>query len=105
MLNVRRQNRETSAGPGRVLANVGPRLRLFGLLALMVPLFLGLQYFVQDSVPQIEVRFITPDSPSAQAPTERVVERVVYVPVDRNETAAMSEPVSPAPQVATSQAT
>jgi hypothetical protein len=78
-----------------------PQARLFGLLALLIPFFLGLQYLVQESVPQIEVRFIAPDAQTAaQAPAERVVERVVYVPVERTETAPLRQPASGLTQVA-----
>ena len=67
-------------------SNLMTQLRLFGLLALMIPLFSGLQYIVREGVPRVEVRLVTQDVPTTiavEVPVERVVERVVYVPVDR----------------------
>lgn len=60
------------------------RLRLFGLLALLLPLFAGLEHLVQDGVPRVEIRFVSEDVPvvvPVERIVERVVERVVYVPV------------------------
>ena len=60
------------------------RLRLFGLLALLVPLFAGLQVIVHEGVPRVEVRLVAQDVQTTvpvQVPVERVVERVVYVTV------------------------
>ncbi len=62
------------------------RLRLFGLLALLVPLFAGLQFLVREAVPRIEIRFVSQDVPvnvPVVVPVERVVERIVYVEVER----------------------
>jgi hypothetical protein len=60
------------------------RVRLFGLLAVLVPLFVGLQQLARDGVPRIEIRFVTQDVPvPLEVPVERVVERVVYEPVER----------------------
>ena len=58
------------------------QLRLFGLLTLLVPLFAGLQYVVREGVPRVEVRLVAQDA-QTNVPVERVVERVVYVPVMR----------------------
>src|SRR5262245_49759351 len=102
MLDARRWNRVSSAGSNLRLGDFGPRLRLFVLLGVLAPLFVGLQYIVQESVPQIEVRFISPD---AQVASERVVERVVYVPVEKTETAPMNATAAGLPQTAVSQAT
>jgi hypothetical protein len=58
---------------------------LFGLLAMLIPLFAGLQYLVYESVPRVEIRVITTDPPAAESipvPAERVVERIVFVPVE-----------------------
>jgi hypothetical protein len=83
------------------LTGLWPQARLFGLLALLVPLFMGLQYLVQESVPQIEVRFIAPDAQSAaQPPAERVVERVVYVPIEKAEPAPLRQPGTSLSQMA-----
>jgi hypothetical protein len=73
------------------------RLRLFGLLLLLIPLFAGLQRLVTDAVPQIEVQFISDDRPTP-VPVERTVERIIYVPVPADET---PEPSTPAPLSAT----
>lgn len=71
----------------------GPRLRLFGLLASLVPLFGGLQYLADESAPRVEVRLVA-SAPSSnevvQAPVERVVERIVYVPVERSQTTSLN---------------
>jgi hypothetical protein len=67
-------------------AKLTAHLRLFGLLALLVPLFVGLQYVVREGVPRVEVRLVAQDIQTTvpvEVPVERVVERVVYVPVDR----------------------
>src|SRR6266540_3862575 len=103
MLDARQRNRASSAGSPRMLTGPGRRIRLFALLAVLIPLFVGLQYLVQESVPQIEVRFIAPDAQatgSGQVSGERVVERVVYVPVEKTETAPMSVPAPGLPQAA-----
>jgi hypothetical protein len=108
MLDARRRNRLGSAGSGHLMTGIGPRLRLFGLLAVLVPLFLGLQHLVQESVPQIEVRFIAPDAQtagSAPASSDRVVERVVYVPVEKTETAPMTAPSAVSSSAAVAQTT
>ena len=78
-----RLKQSVAAHPGRM-----GRLRLFGLLALLVPMFGGFQYLVREAVPRIEIRFVSQDVPvnvPVVVPVERVVERVVYVPVDRVE--------------------
>jgi hypothetical protein len=106
MLDAQRRNGGSSAGSGLRLAGFGPRLRLFVLLGLLAPMFVGLQHIVQESVPQIEVRLIPPDAQVAgSTPSERVVERVVYVPVERTETAPMTAQAAGLPQTGLSQAT
>jgi hypothetical protein len=60
------------------------RLRLFGLLVLLAPLFAGLQYVIGDGVARVEVRFVPQDVPvvvPVERIVEKVVERVIYVPV------------------------
>ena len=72
-------------------AKLTAHLRLFGLLALLVPLFLGLQYVVREGVPRVEVRLVSQDVQTTvpvEVPVERVVERVVYVPVERRDDGA-----------------
>jgi hypothetical protein len=75
------------------------QLRLFGLVALMIPLFSGLQYIVREGVPRVEVRLVTQDVPTTiavEVPVERVVERVVYVPVERTSMVATTGAMEPA---------
>jgi hypothetical protein len=65
------------------------RLRLFGLLALLVPLFAGLQYLVREAVPRVEIRLVSQDVSATVpvlVPVEVLVERIVYVQVDRSGT-------------------
>jgi hypothetical protein len=94
MLDARRRIRAgvTGAADGAV-SGLNPRLRLFGLLASLVPLFGGLQYLADETTPRVEVRLVapatTPDA-AAQAPAERVVERIVYVPVERSNTTPLN---------------
>src|SRR5206468_11163783 len=74
-----RVTRLMSARPG-LLA----RLRLFGLLALLVALFGGLQALVDEGVPRVEIRFVPREVPvqvPVEVPIDRIVERIVYVPV------------------------
>lgn len=66
------------------------RLRLFGLLASLVPLFAGLQYIVREAVPRVEIRLVSQDVQASvpvlvpvEVPVDRIVERIVYVQVDR----------------------
>src|SRR4051794_34237195 len=99
MIDERRQKRAQAARASRALAGLGPRLRLFGLLALLIPLFAGLQFLVYESVPRVEVRFVPADAPAAeQPPTERVVERIVFVPIESAGSAPMSEAGASLPQ-------
>jgi hypothetical protein len=70
---------------------VGSRLRLFALLALLVPLYAGLHSLVRDSVPRVEVRIVPQDVPSSApvvVPVHVPVERIVYVPVGPTTAAA-----------------
>lgn len=74
------------------------RLRLFGLLALLVPLFAGLQYVVREGVPRVEVRLVAQDVQTTvpvEVPVERVVERVIYVPVGGQAAVPPTESVQP----------
>lgn len=82
----------TGSADGAV-SGLGARLRLFGLLASLVPLFGGLHYLADESAPRVEVRLVAPATASnevTQAPVERVVERIVYVPVERSETTPLN---------------
>ena len=71
------------------------RLRLFGLLVLLIVLFVGLQYLVGAGTPRVQVRVVTEDVP-VFVPVERIVERPVYVPVPADETATPG-PAMPTP--------
>jgi hypothetical protein len=78
------------------------RLRLFGLLLLLLPLFAGLQRLILEAAPPAEVQVVARDVPIL-VPVERVVERVVEhivyvpVPVPADEPAEPAEPSSPSP--------
>jgi hypothetical protein len=64
------------------------RLRLFGLLVLLIVLFVGLQYLVGEGTPRVQVRVVTQDVPvfvPVERIVERIVERPVYVPVPADE--------------------
>jgi hypothetical protein len=64
------------------------RLRLFGLLVLLAPLFAGLHYVIGEGVPRVEVRIVPQDVPivvPVERIVEKVVERVIYVPVPVDE--------------------
>ena len=80
-------NRAVRAWLGRLVATrpgLAARLRLFGLLVLLVPLFAGLQYLIRAGGPRVEIRFVAQDVPilvPVERIVERVVERIVYVPV------------------------
>lgn len=97
MWNARRAALDGLLGPDAALV-ITSRLRLFGLLALLVPLFAGLQYLVREAVPRVEIRLVAQDAPAAppvlvpvEVPVERVVERIVYVPVERSEAVAIGD--------------
>ena len=79
------------------------RLRLFGMLAVLGPLFAGLNGLAREGVPQVEVRFIEAES-QMPAPeivvVDRVVERLVYVPVDNLSVAVTAERTDGPPQPA-----
>jgi hypothetical protein len=69
-------------------SRIAARLRLFGLLALLVPLFAGLQFIVREGVPRVEVRLVAQDvetTAPVEVQVDHVVERVVYVPVERSD--------------------
>jgi hypothetical protein len=72
----------------RLLAHpqLAAQLRVFGLLALLVLLFVGLEHIVDEGVPRVEIRLVSRDVP-IEVPVERVVERIVYVPVERAQAA------------------
>jgi hypothetical protein len=98
MLNERRGNPELSDGLGLIDSKLIARLRLFGLLTLLVPLFAGLQLIVHEGIPRVEVRLVAQDVPTTvpvEVPVERVVERVVYVPVERVDTAPQTGSIEP----------
>jgi hypothetical protein len=90
---MRHVRRDALGGALAAGAAFRTRLRLFGLLALLIPLFAGLQHFVREAVPRIEIRLVSQDVPTSvsvlvpiEVPVDRVVERIVYVPVDRPDT-------------------
>lgn len=107
-----RGNRSQSDRSGRLSQSrsaLVPRLHLFAFLAVLGPLFAGLNVLVLESVPQVEVRFVSAES-TAPAPdpvfVDRVVERVVYVPIDNlpaPETAVRPDASSEAAASATSE--
>ena len=71
---------EPKRGPG-----LRAQLRLYGLLGLLVPVFAGLQTIVHEGVPRVEIRVVSQDAPApavVTVPVDRVVERIVYVPVE-----------------------
>jgi hypothetical protein len=97
--------RLADARPGLVA-----RVRLIALLALLVPLFGGLQALIEESVPRVEIRIVPREVPvqipvevPVQVPVDRVVERVVYVTVPADATpaptpdAATPTPATPVP--------
>jgi hypothetical protein len=74
------------------------RLRLFGLLLLLVPLFAGLQALVLDGSPPSDARVTSRDAPilvPVERIVERVVEHIVYVPGPSDE-GVEGPPPSPA---------
>lgn len=76
------------------------RLRLFGLLALLVVLFAGLEYMIGEGIPRVEVRIVSQDVPifvPVERIVERIVERPVYVPVPADGTAVPASPTPTAP--------
>src|SRR5436190_18701309 len=101
LLDARREGRNGPTERGRRSEALASRLRLFGLLALLVPLFAGLQLIARESEPRVEVQTVTVEAPPAvpivvvaDAPVEKVVEHVVYVPVERRDAAPQAEPVT-----------
>jgi hypothetical protein len=94
------QGNRSESERGDKLAQARPtlvaRLRLFGMLAVLGPLFAVLNSVVLESVPQVEVRFIAAESTQPATDVvvvERVVDRLVYVPVDN---LSVATPQSPA---------
>jgi hypothetical protein len=86
--------RLTAARPG-----LSARLRLFGLLLLLIPLFAGLQRLVSDAEASAEVRLVPRDVPvlvPVERIVERVVERIIYEPVPVDPTP--EAPLAPAPR-------
>src|SRR5438309_277760 len=60
------------------------RLRLFGFLALLVPLFSVLHGLIEDGIPRVEIQLvprIVPVERPIEVIVERIVERLVYIPV------------------------
>ena len=71
-------------------SGLAARLRLFGLLLLLIVLFAGLRYLVGEGAPRVQVRVVPQDVPvfvPVERIVERVVERPVYVPVPADSTA------------------
>jgi hypothetical protein len=104
---ARSRGRGATSGPVRDGFGMAPRLRFFALLALLAPLFWGLQLMVREQAPRVEVRLVYPESSlemvAAPAQAERVVERIVYVPVassDRAPSAAEATGAARQPEVA-----
>jgi hypothetical protein len=87
-----RLGQSAAARPGLVA-----RMRFFGLLILIVPLFAGLQHLLSERFARVEVQLVSQDVPifvPVERVVERVVERIVYVPVPYD---ATPEPASPTP--------
>jgi len=104
---ARSLGRGATPGPVRDGFGLAPRLRFFALLALLAPLFWGLQLMVREQAPRVEVRLVYPEASvamvAAPAQAERVVERIVYVPVapsDPAPSAAEAAGVAQPPEVA-----
>jgi hypothetical protein len=77
-----RASRHSTARPW-----LAARIRLFGLLLLLIPLFAGLQRLVSDAGGSVEVRTVPREVPvlvPVERTVERVIERVTYeaVPAD-----------------------
>jgi hypothetical protein len=86
--------RLTATRPG-----LAARLRLFGLLLLLIPLFAGLQRLVTDAEAATEVRFVPREVPilvPVERIVERAVERIIYLPVPAE--ATPEPPAAPAPR-------
>jgi hypothetical protein len=73
---------------------VAIRLRLFGLLLLLIPLFAGLERLVSDTAPRNGEQF-SAEPAQTPVPVERTVERIIYVPVSAEETPRPSLIVPP----------
>jgi hypothetical protein len=102
-----RKDRRRSRWSARAQTGINSQLRLFGLLALLVPLFGGLHYLVQEAAPR-PATTVAREAEAATSvevvPVDRVVERVVFVPVARMDDAAHAEAdTAPAAVAATSQ--
>src|SRR3954452_277650 len=62
------------------------RLRAYGMVALLVPLFVGLSFASELGIPRIELQFVPREVPfevpiRVPVVVERIVERLVYVAV------------------------
>ena len=85
--------RAVRARLGRVAASqpgLVARAQLFGLLFLLIVLFVGLRYLIDAGASRVEVRVVPQDVPifvPVERIVERVVERPVYVPVPADATA------------------
>jgi hypothetical protein len=84
-----RLGRLAAARPGLAV-----RLRLFGLLLLLIPLFAGLERLVSDAAPRAGDQF-SAEQAQTPVPVERTVERIIYVPVPAEETPRPSLAVPP----------
>lgn len=87
-------NRLGTTRPGLVA-----QLRLFALLVLLIPLFVGLQRLVTDAEAAAEVRLGPRETPvlvPVERIVERVIERVIYEPVPAD--GPPEPPAAPAPR-------
>jgi hypothetical protein len=88
-------SRLSTARPG-----LAARLRLFGLLLLLIPLFVGLQRLVADAGASVEVRVVPREVPvlvPVERTVERVIERVTYEAVPADGTPVTPSGPKPAP--------
>src|SRR5688500_16261531 len=94
MINLRPDRIPRLSRPAWLGPTVVARVRLFGLLSLLVPTFAGLHYVAREGVPRVEVRFVSRDVPvpievgvPIEVLVDRIVERIVYVTVPARESA------------------
>jgi hypothetical protein len=99
---MRNVGRAVWTGAKRLAAlypGLSARVRLFGLLILLIPLFAGLQRLVADAEASAEIRLTSREVPvlvPVERIVERVVERIIYQPVPAD--AAPSPPALPGPR-------
>jgi hypothetical protein len=89
-----REDRRRSLWSARAQTGIHSQLRLYGLLVLLLPLFGGLQYLVQEAAPRSATTVAREAEAAASVevvPVDRVVERVVFVPIDRMDDSAHAE--------------